>query len=147
MGVPKMRRNPPSTIYRYLDLPSKQFQTHNTPRHNATPPSLAQAVHPLSHNTTPTKPQTNIPLSPCSSTIGKAQSSRPQRHRNNLIHNIGYHDNRTDRPRTTNTSSKNGLKTNSRSSNCLFTTHMQISSQFRKPSSPLKSKHPKYITS
>ena len=33
------------------------------------------------------------------------------------------------------------------SSNCLFTTHMQISSQFSKPSSPLKSKHPKYITS
>ena len=28
------------------------------------------------------------------------------------------------------------------SSYCLFTTHMQISSQFRKPSSPLKPKHP-----
>ena len=38
-------------------------------------------------------------------------------------------------------------KTNSRSSNCLFATHMQTSSQFRKPSSPLNSKHPKYITS
>ena len=33
----------------------------------------------------------------------------------------------------------NGLKTNSRSSNYLFTTHMQISSQFMKPSSPLRS--------
>ena len=33
----------------------------------------------------------------------------------------------------------NGIKkTNSKSSNYLFTTHMQISSQFRKPSSPLK---------
>ena len=29
----------------------------------------------------------------------------------------------------------------------LFTTHMQTSSQFRKPSSPLKPKHQKYITS
>ena len=37
--------------------------------------------------------------------------------------------------------------TNSRSSNCLFTSHMQIPSQFRKPSSPLKQTHPKYITS
>ena len=33
----------------------------------------------------------------------------------------------------------------SRSSNCLFTTHMQVSSQFRKPSSPLKQTHQKYI--
>ena len=41
----------------------------------------------------------------------------------------------------------NGIKTNSRSSNCLFTTHMQILSQFRKPISPLKQTHPKYITS
>ena len=32
----------------------------------------------------------------------------------------------------------NGIKTNSRSSKCLFTTHMQISSQYRKPRSPLK---------
>ena len=41
----------------------------------------------------------------------------------------------------------NGIKTNSRSSNYLFTRHMQISSQFRKPSAPLKQTHPKYITS
>ena len=39
------------------------------------------------------------------------------------------------------------IERNSRSSNCLFTTHMQTSSQFRKPSSPLKPKHQKYITS
>ena len=37
--------------------------------------------------------------------------------------------------------------THSSSSNCLFTTHMQISSPFRKPCSPLKQKLPKYITS
>ena len=41
----------------------------------------------------------------------------------------------------------NGIKTNLRSSNCLFTTHMQISSQSRKPSSPIKQNLPKYITS
>ena len=35
----------------------------------------------------------------------------------------------------------NGIKTNSRSSNCLFTTQMQISSQFRKQSSTLKQIH------
>ena len=32
------------------------------------------------------------------------------------------------------------MKANSRSPNCLFTTHMQTSSEFRKPSSPLKPK-------
>ena len=40
----------------------------------------------------------------------------------------------------------NGIK-NSRSSTCLFTTHVHISSHIRKPSSPLKQIHPKYITS
>ena len=52
-----MRRYPPSTIYRYLDLPSTQIiQTHNTHKHNTTPPSqtLAQAAHTLSPNTTHT---------------------------------------------------------------------------------------------
>ena len=63
-----MRRNPPSTICRYLDLPSTQIiQTHNTHIHNNTPPSqtLVQAAHPLSPNTThttATKTQTHIPL-------------------------------------------------------------------------------------
>ena len=43
----------------------------------------------------------------------------------------------------------NGIETNSRSSNGLFTTHLQTSSQFRKPSSPppLKQTHLKCITS
>ena len=82
---------------------------------------------------------------------------------NHRIH-TGYHDKLTDDNMTTDTtqghrpSSKsdrnlvrlqvniNVIK-NSRSSNCLITTHMQISSQFRKPISPLKQTHPKYITS
>ena len=78
--VHKMRRYPPSTIYRYLDLPSIQIiQTHNTHRHNTTQPSqtLAQAAHPLPSNTThttATKTQTYIPLSPCFSRIGKTQT-------------------------------------------------------------------------
>ena len=56
-----MRGYPPSTIYRYLDLPSTQIiQTHNTHRHNSTQPShtLAQAAHPLPSNTTATKTHT-----------------------------------------------------------------------------------------
>ena len=44
-----MRRYPPSTTHRYLDLPSTQrFQTHNSPRHNTTPPDPGP-----SHPTTP----------------------------------------------------------------------------------------------
>ena len=38
------------------------------------PQTLAQAAHPLSPNTTATKTQTHIPLSRCSSRIGKAQT-------------------------------------------------------------------------
>ena len=81
-----VRRNPPSTIYRYLALSSTQIiHTHNTHIHNITTPSqtLAQAANPLSHNTThttATKTQTHIPLSPCSSRIGKVltQSCHPR---------------------------------------------------------------------
>ena len=61
-----------------MDLPSTQIiQTHNTHRHNTTPPSqtLAQAAHPLSPNTThTTATKTQTPLSPCSSRNGKAQT-------------------------------------------------------------------------
>ena len=72
-----MRRYPPSTINRYLDLPlTQRIKTHNT-----TPPSqtLAQAAHSLppqhhGNQNTDTYP------SPCSSRIGKAhtQSSHHQ---------------------------------------------------------------------
>ena len=41
----------------------------------------------------------------------------------------------------------NAIKTISRISNCLFTIHLQISPQFRKPRSPLNQTHQKYITS
>ena len=88
-------------------------------------------------------------------------------HRNTRTHNIGYDDNLTNKPRTTpglltqhNThrpSSErnliilqvniNGLRNKLKELKLLITTHMQTSSQFRKPSSPLKPKHPKYITS
>ena len=56
----RLRRNPPSTIYIYLDLPSSQIlQTHNTHRHNTTLTSktLAQAAHTLSPQYKPTPPQ------------------------------------------------------------------------------------------
>ena len=42
-----MRRYPPNTIYRYLDLsPTQIIQTHNSHRLNTTPPSqtLAQGL-------------------------------------------------------------------------------------------------------
>ena len=39
LGAAKMRWYPPSSIYRYLDLPSTQrIQTHNTHIHSTTPP-------------------------------------------------------------------------------------------------------------
>ena len=64
-----MRRYPPSTIYRYLDLPLIQIiPTHNKHRHNTTSQTLAQAAHPLPPpniiHTTATKTQTHIPHSP-----------------------------------------------------------------------------------
>ena len=69
----KMRRYPPITIYRYLDLPSTQrIRTH---RHNTNPPfqTLVQAPHPLPTYTTATQIQTHIKFSPCSHRIGKPQ--------------------------------------------------------------------------
>ena len=62
-GAPKMRRYPPSTIYRYLDLASTQrIQTHNKHRLNTTTPSqtLDKAYHPPPPNTTATKTHTYI---------------------------------------------------------------------------------------
>ena len=86
-------------------------------------------------------------------------------HRNNRTHNIGYQDNLTDRPRTTNTtkahkpSSKhernliklqvniNGIMNKLEELKLLIhDTNASISLQFRKLSSPLQPKHPKYIT-
>ena len=61
-----MCRYPPSTIHRYLDLPSTQrIQTHTSHRHNTTPPlpTLVQAPYPLptyTTHTTATKTQTHV---------------------------------------------------------------------------------------
>ena len=58
-----MRRNPPSTIHIYPDLPSTQIiQTHNSHRHNTTPPlqTLVQAPLLLPTYTTATKTQTHV---------------------------------------------------------------------------------------
>ena len=73
-------RYPPSTIHRYLDLPSTQrIQTHTSYRHNTTPPlpTLVQAPYPLptyTTHTTATKTQTHVQHSPCPHRIGKAQT-------------------------------------------------------------------------
>ena len=75
-----MCRYPPSTIHRYLDLPSTQIiQTHTSHRHNTTPPlpTLVQASYPLptyTTHTTATKTQTHVQHSPCPHSIGKAQT-------------------------------------------------------------------------
>ena len=74
-----MRSYPPSTIYRYLDLPlSQRIQTHNTHKHNTTPTltDLSPSHPPTRPNTThttATNTLTHIPLYPCSSRIGKTQ--------------------------------------------------------------------------
>ena len=63
--ISKMCRYPPSTIHRYLDLPSTQrIQTHTSHRHNTTPPlpTLVQTPYPLPTYTTATCP--TLPLSP-----------------------------------------------------------------------------------
>ena len=75
-----MRRYRPSTICRYLDLPSTQrIQTHNSHRHNTTPSlqTLVQAPYPLSTyttQTTATQTQTHAQHSPGSHRIGKVQT-------------------------------------------------------------------------
>ena len=50
-------------LHIYLDLPSTQrIQTHNSHRHNTTPPlkTLVQAPYPLATHTTATKTQTHV---------------------------------------------------------------------------------------
>ena len=76
----QMCRYPPSTIHRYLDLPSTQrIQTHTSHRHNLTPPlpTLVQAPYPLptyTTHTTATKNTDTRPTLPCPHRIGKAQT-------------------------------------------------------------------------
>ena len=78
-----MRRYPASIIYRYLDLPSTQIiRTHNSHRHNTTPPlqTMVQTPYLLPTYTTATQTQTHVQHSPCSHRIGQAQSSHPLIH-------------------------------------------------------------------
>ena len=60
----KMRRYPPSTTYRYMDLPSTQvIRTHNSHRHNTTHPlpTLVQASSSISGGSTTTPGCTEQP--------------------------------------------------------------------------------------
>ena len=122
-------------------LLSSQLDTIPEPRVPTTCPAL----------TTTTPHPSSIPALPSTRTVTLSQHTHMQHythhsHSNHRIH-IGY-DNLTGKPKDDhrpNSKSErnliilqiniNGIK-NSRSSNCLSTTHMQISSQFRKPSSP-----------
>ena len=117
-----MCRYLPSTIQRYLDLPSTQrIQTHTSHRHNTTPPlpTLVQAPyttqpkHRHMSNILPVptglvKPKPNslihfaVTLAPSQHThMQHKQQYMHHSHHNNRIHNIGYYDNLTNRPRTT----------------------------------------------
>ena len=72
LGPPKMRRYPPSTIYRYLNLPSTQkIQTHKshilTPHHPSRPWSKSPTHSPPTPSTPPQpkhKYTSNTPLFP-----------------------------------------------------------------------------------
>ena len=78
-----MRRYLPSTIHRYLDLPSTQrTQTHISQRHYTNPPDPGPSTYPLptyTTHTTSTPTHTHLQHSPCSHRIGKSQtqSSHP----------------------------------------------------------------------
>ena len=53
-----MRRYPPRTIHRYLDLPSTHIiQTHNSHIHNTTPPLQTLVQAPTHSTTTPPQPK------------------------------------------------------------------------------------------
>ena len=131
-----MLRYPPSSIYRYLDLPSIQrIQTHNKHKLNTTWPKPTTALYFEYHRTrlkqvtftrqnawttcithmrthrnftspdpTPALPS---PSHLCTLTFSQHTYMHHKRqymyhsHHNNRTHNIGYHDNLTDRPRTT----------------------------------------------
>ena len=74
LGPPKMRKYPPITVYRYLDLPSTQrIQTH---KHNTTPPDPGPSRPPTLPNTIHTTATKHRHMSyfPISSRIGKAQT-------------------------------------------------------------------------
>ena len=77
---PQMRRYPPSTMYRYLDLPYTQIiQTHHSQRHNTTPhlQTLIQAPYPLptyTTHTTTTNTRTHVLHFPSSHRFGTSQT-------------------------------------------------------------------------
>ena len=174
-----MRRYPPSTINRYLDLPSTQrIQTHTLHRHNTTPPlpTLVQAPthspptpprpkhrhvsntppvptglvkpnpNPLIHSSPspPTPPRaihiSHIPPTPHPTHPHLTGQLRQTQCLNHVYHPHALHSphliypphQHYRQPRTITLSAD---------------THETQSSQFRKPSSPLKQTHAKYITS
>ena len=88
-----MRKYPPSTIHKYLDLPSTQIlQTHISHGHNTTPSlkTLVQTPYPLLTHTTVT--QTHVPVltgsvKPNSLLSSTYPLSTPSQARTHLTHN------------------------------------------------------------
>ena len=122
---------PPSHTLSQAAHPTPQIPPQPKHRHishfSPVPPGLVKPKHILSP---PTHPARAIHMSHTLPTLLTT-----------LISNLSHALDKTPEQK------QRDQKTNSRSSNCLFMSHMQISSQFRKPNSPLKPKHPKYITS
>ena len=77
-----MCRHLPSTIHRYLDLPSTQrIQIHTAHRHITTPPLTTLVLAPYPLPTSPTPPQhRHMSNTPYSHRIGKAQTQSSSTH-------------------------------------------------------------------
>ena len=148
--------------------------TPTLPSHPATLPTPPQSKHRHTSHTHPVPTGTAFPSPSHARTLSvythHMQHQQQYTHHSHIIHriHIGYQDNLTDRPKFTTglqtphkytdpavkvgkisycRSTYTESKTNLMSSNCLFTTHIQLSAQLRKPSSPLKQNLPNYITS
>ena len=71
-----MRRYPPSTIYRYLDLSSTQrIRTHNSHRHNTTKPWYKHPTH-SPPTPPPTQTQTHVQPPPVPTGLVKIKTNR-----------------------------------------------------------------------
>ena len=126
-------------------------QTHLpwTPHQHCRIPSHTNSLTAYTHATQTTVHASQSPQQPQSQHRVPRQPHRQTKNYHRTIYTTQAHraSSKSERHLIILQVSINGIKKNSRSSNCLFTTHMHISSQFRKQSSPLKLKHPKYINS
>ena len=116
---------------------------HNSMTVNVTP------SHPLSIHTYNSTCIT-VTATTASTKGTKTTSQKDQRRENDYRHHTSIQAQSLKCEKSHHTAGqykRNQKQTRGAQIDCLFMTHMQISSQFRKPSSSLKQKHPQYITS